>query len=95
MTLSKRHIKHASKQHSKHWPLKISLMVIINVILLMWLYSQTITISNVQHLRFIQDLRDINEADALIDKEILATHTRFSKNYDALAFYSNQIESKL
>jgi len=95
MTLSKRYIKHPSKQHSKHWPFKISLMVIINVILLMWLYSQTITISNVQHLNFIQNLRDINEADALIDKEVLATHTRFSKNYDALVFYSNQIERKL
>jgi len=95
MILAGMHTKRFSKQHSKYWTFKVSLIVIINTVLFLWLYNQTITISNVQHLSFIQNLRDINEADALIDKEVLATHTRFSKNYDALAFYSNQIEIKL
>lgn len=80
---------------TKYWLLKLILVVMINAILLSCLYNQTNTISNNQHINFIQTLRDINEMDALIDKEILANYTRFSKNYDALTFYSSEATKKL
>ena len=81
--------------NSKPWLLKLTLVVVINAIVLLWLYSQTNTISHSQHISFIKKLRDINAAEALIDREILANYTRFSKNYDALTFYSHEATRKL
>jgi len=80
---------------SKHWLLRLTLIVIINAIALLWLYSQTKVVSNNQHINFIQKMRYINKVDSLIDKEILANYTRFSKNYDALTFYNRLATTKL
>jgi len=77
------------KATSKGVLFKLILVVVINSIILTWLYTQSKAVSNIQHTDFIQKMRDIHETETLIDKEILANYTRFSKNYDALAYYSH------
>ncbi len=69
----------------------IGLVVVLALVLLTWLYVKSESVNPQVHIEYSQSLRDLREANANTDAELLAGRMELSRNYDALTAHLNAI----
>jgi len=67
--------------------LKVTLVLLLSVSLLTTLFMRAESVSPQAHYDYTKVLRDLREADAKIDGEVLANRLEITRNYDALTLF--------
>ena len=79
------------KLNPRCWLFCVSAAVTGTLILLTWLFLRAEAVSPQEHMQYMQYLRNLREADAEADGEVLAARMDLSRNYDALTEYLRQV----
>lgn len=72
------------ERQSTGWMLGLTGIVLLSGLMLSWLFSRTQEVTPQAHYDYLNELRNLREADAGVNAQLLASRLEITRNYDAL-----------